>query len=332
MTDTTTKVRAHYSPTDLTGRIRSALATTTPEGQTLTASQLAPLDQFHIRGILATAELATAAGIEPSTRVLDLGCGIGGPARYLAATFGCKVTGVDLSPAFIDAATYLTARCALSDRVSFHVGDALHLPFEDAAFDTVFLQHVAMNIENRLALYAEVRRVLTPGGQFVTYDLVLRDGDVVYPTPWARDASTSFLLSETGTRVALEQAGFKAALWRDDTQTALDWFKTAMAGSPPNGLSLGVVMGPDFAATTGNLARNLRRTASACCPPSLPASRLRVGRIFTSAPFCRSRAWCFTPRTLSCQKVEVHPASLERGDAHNSVDPGEHIGGRRRQQ
>jgi SAM-dependent methyltransferase len=258
MADTTTKVRAHYSPTNLTGRIKSALATIAPEGQPLTVSQLAPLDQFHTRGILATAELATAAGIEPSTCVLDLGCGIGGPARYLAATFGCKVTGVDLSPGFIDAATYLTARCGLSDRVSFHVGDALHLPFEDAAFDTVFLQHVAMNIGDRPALYAEVRRVLTPGGQFVSYDLVLRDGNVVYPVPWARDASTSFLLSEAGTRIALEQAGFKVALWRDDTQTALDWFKAAMAGSPPSGLSLGVVMGPDFAATTGNLARNLR--------------------------------------------------------------------------
>ena len=257
MTDTTTKVRAHYNPTNLTERLRSALATITTEEQRLTISQLAPLDQFHIRGVLATAELATAAGVEPSTRVLDLGCGIGGPARYLAATFGCKVTGVDLSPAFIDAAIYLTARSELSDRVSFQVGDALHLPFEDASFDAVFLQHVAMNIEDRPALYAEARRVLTPGGQFVTYDLVLRDGNVVYPVPWARDASTSFLLNEADTRTALEQAGFKVALWRDDTQTALDWFKAAMTSSPPSGLNLGVVMGPDFAAITGNLARNL---------------------------------------------------------------------------
>ena len=258
MTDTTTRVRAHYNPPNLTDRIRLALAATTPEEQTLTVSQLAPLDQFHVRGVLATAELATAAGIEPSTRVLDLGCGIGGPARYFAATFGCKVTGVDLSPAFIDAALYLTARSELSDRVSFQVGDALHLPFEDASFDALFLQHVAMNIEDRPALYAEAARVLTPGVHFVTYDLVLREGNVVYPVPWARDASTSFLRSEAETRAALEQAGFKVALWRDDTQTALDWFKTAMTSSPPNGLSLGVVMGPEFTATTGNLARNLR--------------------------------------------------------------------------
>jgi SAM-dependent methyltransferase len=263
MTDTTTKVREHYSARGLTDRIKSALAMITPEEQTLTVTQLAPLDQFHTRGVLATAELASAAGLEPSTRVLDLGCGIGGPARYLAATFGCKVTGVDLSPSFIDTATYLTARCGLSDRVTFQVGDALDQPFEDAAFDTVFLQHVAMNIKDRVALYAEVRRILAPGGQFVTYDLVLRDGDVVYPAPWARDASTSFLLSDGDTRTALEQAGFKAVLWRDDTQTALDWFKATMAGAPtsglsPGALSLGVVMGPDFPAMISNLARNLR--------------------------------------------------------------------------
>lgn len=257
MTDITTRVREHYSATDLTNRIKSVLATIVPGDQKLTVAQLAPLDQFHTRGILATTELADAAELAPSMRVLDLGCGIGGPARYLAATFGCRVTGIDLSPGFVAAATYLTARCELSDRVNFQIGDALHLPFEGAAFDTVFLQHVAMNIEDRAALYAEVNRVLTPKGRFVIHDLVLRDGDVVYPVPWARDASTSFLLNVDDTRTALEQAGFKAVLWRDDTQSTLDWFRAAMASSP-NGPSLGAVMGSDFPAIIGNLARNLR--------------------------------------------------------------------------
>jgi SAM-dependent methyltransferase len=253
-----TKVREHYSATGLTDRIKSALATIAPEGQTLTVAQLAPLDQFHTRGILATAELALAAGLEPSSRVLDAGCGIGGPARYIAVTIGCKVTGVDLSPGFIDAATYLTARCGLSDRVTFRVGDVLHLPFEDSAFDTVFLQHVAMNVEDRAALYAEVRRNLAPGGRLATYDLVLRDGDVVYPAPWARDVSSSFLLSEADTLTALEEAGFKAVLWRDDTATALDWFKAAMSSPPQSGPNLGVVMGPEFPTMIGNLASNIR--------------------------------------------------------------------------
>jgi ubiquinone/menaquinone biosynthesis C-methylase UbiE len=256
MTNSTTKVREHYSATGLTDRIKSVFTTIAPEGQILTVAQLAPLDQFHIRGALATAELAASAGLDPSTRVLDLGCGIGGPARYLAATYGCKVTGVDLSPSFIDAAIYLTGRCGLSDRVSFQIGDALHLPHDDGAFDAVFLQHVAMNVEDRNGLYREMHRILAPGGRVAIFDLVLRDGDVVYPAPWARDASTSFLLSEDDTRIALERAGFKAVLWRDDTQTAIEWFK-AMAGSPPNGLNLSVVIGPDFPAITRNLARNI---------------------------------------------------------------------------
>jgi SAM-dependent methyltransferase len=257
MIDHTATVREHYSAGGLINRIKSALTTIAPDGQPLTVDELAPLDQFHLRGMLATAELASASELKPSTRVLDVGCGIGGPARFLAGTFGCVVTGVDLSPGFIDTAIYLTSRCQLSDRVTFQVGDALHLPFEEAAFDAAFLQHVAMNVEDRTTLYAEVHRILTQGGRFATYDLVRGKGDVKYPVPWARDASTSFLLSEPDTRKALEQAGFTHILWRDDTDIALDWLKTSMAGPPSNRLSLGMVMGPDFREMTGNLARNL---------------------------------------------------------------------------
>lgn len=257
MIDATARVREHYNASGLIDRIKSALTTIVPDGQLLTIDELAPLDQFHIRGMLATSELANAAGLEPSTRVLDVGCGIGGPARSLAAIFGCKVTGIDLSPVFIDAATYLTARSGLSDRITFQVGDALHLPFEDAAFDAVFLQHVAMNIQDRGDLYTEVSRILAPGGRFATYDLVLGEGNVAYPLPWARDASTSFLLTEGDTRIALEQGGFMPIFWRNDTEIALEWFKMTMGGSPPNGLNLGVVMGSDFREMASNLARNL---------------------------------------------------------------------------
>ena len=258
MTDITTRVRQHYSAPGFIDRIKPALATLAPDDQRLTVAQLAPVDQFHLRGILATSELAAAARIDASTRVLDLGCGIGGPARFLAATFGCRVTGLDLSPGFIEAATYLTERCGLSDRVSFQTGDALHLPFENEVFDTVFLQHVAMNIENRPALYAEVRRALASGGRLATYDLVRNEGEAIYPVPWARDASTSFLRSDADTRTALEEAGFRAILWIDDTDPVLDWFKAVTAGPASPGPNLGLVMGPEFGAATANLARNLR--------------------------------------------------------------------------
>jgi SAM-dependent methyltransferase len=151
MIDHFARVREHYSGSGLVNRIKSALTTIVPDGQLLTVDELAPLDQFHIRGMFATAELASAAGVEPSTHVLDIGCSIGGPARTVAATFRCNVIGVDLSPGFIEVAIYLTARSGLSDRVTFQVGNAVHLPFEDAAFNVVFLQHVAMNIADRAA-------------------------------------------------------------------------------------------------------------------------------------------------------------------------------------
>jgi len=258
MTKNLDSVRAHYDGPGLIDRIKAALAPIASDGESLTVAQLAMLDQFHTRGILATAELAGVADLQAGDQVLDLGCGVGGPARYLAAIFGCHVTGIDISPSFIEAADYLTARCGLQELVSFRVGDALHLPFDDGSFDSVFLQHVAMNISDRAALYAEVRRLLRAGGNFAIYDVVLKDGDVVYPAPWAHDASTSFLLSAEDTRSELETAGFKATLWRDDTQTALDWFAATTANLPPAGPNLGVIMGPKFAASAGNLGRNIR--------------------------------------------------------------------------
>lgn len=258
MSDAINQVRAHYNPSGLTGRIQAAVGALAPDDQPLTVAQLAPMDQFHTRGIQATVELAAAAGLTSGTRVLDLGCGLGGPARYLAQSFGCPVTGLDLSPAFIEAAAYLTARCGLSGQVTFQAGNALQLPFADGSFDAVFLQHVVMNIEDRAALYAQVRRVLAPAGKLATYDLVLRAGDLVYPVPWARDPSGSFLLSGEDTRAALDSCGFQALTWRDDTPLALEWLKSSAQAPPPGGLSPGIAVGEDFPAMVGNLGRNLR--------------------------------------------------------------------------
>ena len=259
MSDARTKIRVHYDAIGLIDRVKVTLDTIAPENQQLTISQLAPVDHFHVRGILATADLADAARLSPSMRVLDLGCGIGETARYLAGIVGCTVVGVDLSPAFIDVATYLTVRCGLSDRLTFQVGDALRIPFQAASFDAVFLHHVAMNIKDRGALYAEVRRILKPEGRFAIHDLVLRDGDVLYPTPWAHDASTSFLLREGETRAALEQAGFRAVRWSDDTKITLDWFDSLKASPSASELNSQVVRGPDYPTKLNNVAQNLRQ-------------------------------------------------------------------------
>src|SRR5262249_54389677 len=148
--------------------------------------QLGALDQFHTRGLAATDELAKLAGITAEMSVLDVGSGVGGPARFLAATYdGCRVTGVDLSEPFVEAARYLTERTGQSGRVWFETASALELPFDDGDFDVVLLQHVAMNISDRARLYREIRRVLKSGGRFAIYDVVSNGGEPHYPVPWA---------------------------------------------------------------------------------------------------------------------------------------------------
>lgn len=254
---TTDKVRAHYDRDDLTERLRVALLAFGDESQTLTPEQLGPLDQFHTRGLAATADLARSTGISESDLVLDVGSGLGGPARYIAQTYGCEVIGVDLSPSFTQASRYLTARTGQSDKVTFETANALDLPFTPQRFDLVMLQHVAMNIANRDALYTEIRRVLKTGGRFATFDVVKVSGEPHYPVPWARTPDTSFILDADETRAAIEAAGFRTRVWQDDTAAATAWFEKIRAGGAPAGPNLGLVLGPDFPGITGNLGRSL---------------------------------------------------------------------------
>jgi SAM-dependent methyltransferase len=257
MTDILDGVRDHYRATDLTERLKTALVAFGPETQRLMPQQLAALDQFHTLGLAATAELAKLAGITAAMSVLDVGSGVGGPARFCAATYGCRVTGVDLSESFVDAARYLTKRTGQNGQVSFETASALDLPFSDGPFDVVLLQHVAMNISDRARLYRQIRRVLKAGGRFATFDAVLNSGEPHFPLPWARTPATSFLLTAAATRDAIEPAGFRALAWRDDTDAAKAWFAQLRASGPPPAPNLGVVMGPDIAQLAANLGRNL---------------------------------------------------------------------------
>jgi sarcosine/dimethylglycine N-methyltransferase len=257
MTDLLDGVRDHYRATGLTERLKVALTAFGPEAQRLAPEQLGALDQFHTRGLAATAELAKLAGITADTSVLDVGSGVGGPARFLAATYGCWVTGVDLSEPFVDAARYLTERTGQSGQVSFQTANALELPFEDGRFNVVLLQHVAMNISDRVRLYREIWRVLKSGGTFATFDVVLNSGEPLYPLPWARTPATSFLLTAAATRQAIEPAGFRTLTWQDDTEAAKAWIAKLRASGPPPSPNLGIVTGPDFAQLSANLGRSL---------------------------------------------------------------------------
>ncbi|WFU09231.1 methyltransferase domain-containing protein [Rhizobium sp. CB3090] len=257
MTDNLDGVRDHYHAIGLTERLKAALAILGPEDQRLTPRQLGALDQFHTRGLAATAELGELAEISADMSVLDVGSGVGGPARFLAAAHGCRVAGIDLSEPFVNAAHYLTERTGQTGQVSFQTASALELPFESDSFDVVLLLHVAMNIADRARLYREIRRVVKSGGRFAIYDIVLNSGEPHYPVPWARTPATSFLLTAAATREAIESAGFRTLVWQDSIEAARAWIAELRESGPPPSPNLGLVMGPDFAQLTANLGRSL---------------------------------------------------------------------------
>ena len=244
----TEQVAQHYSTGGVLERILAALQQAGKDIDHLTIDDLAPVDEFHSRRRLATQELAAMLAPAATDAVIDIGSGLGGPSRYLAATRGCRVSGIDLTPAFVAAATALTTRTCLSDRVDFRVGSALALPFADASFDCAWSQNVAMNIADRARYYAEMARVLRPGGRVAIQDVAAGNGAALdFPVMWADRAEISFLRTPDETRTLLEAAGFRVLHWVDNTAAAI----AEAAAEPPGGASppiLGIhlVTGPGF--------------------------------------------------------------------------------------
>lgn len=219
---------------------------------------LTPVEEFHTLGRAATEALAAAAALTAADRVLDVGCGIAGPARFLARTFGCPVTGVDLSAEFVDVARDLNQRVGLGDAIEVRQADALELPFDDAGFDVVWTQHVAMNIADKPALYREFARVLAPAGRLAFLDFVAGPHQPIhFPVPWADQPGRSFLEPADTVHAAVDTAGFTVKQWEDLSAPALAWF-SSMAASPPAPSPLGLhLLVPDFRTKVANLRRNL---------------------------------------------------------------------------
>lgn len=254
-------IQKYYSPDDLYERIVEGLGRLGKDLSSLTLDDLQPVDEFHIRGDAATRELIRLSGFTPDMHILDVGCGIGGSTRRLAHETGCRVTGVDLSEAYIDTAQRLTALLNLQERVSFHAASALDLPFDDDSFDGVWSLQMNMNVADKAAWLKETFRVLKPGGRAVFYEVCGdADGSQHFPVPWAQNASMSFLVPPASFRELLESAGFEIAVWKDRTELARQAFAGAREPVGEADLPvLGVYMlvGRDIPTKAYNLSRNL---------------------------------------------------------------------------
>jgi SAM-dependent methyltransferase len=249
-------VQQQYAAGDVWARIESAIRAEGKDPAHLSLDDLAQLEEFHIGGRQASVELAEMAGFAPGTQVLDVGAGLGGPARLLASRFGCLVTAIDLTEEYCRAAEMLNQSTGLADRVTVRQANALDLPFGDGEFDGAWTQHASMNIEDKGRLYAEIRRVLGLGGIFALHDVHAGPAQpIVFPVPWADSSAVSFLATPEQTRAAVSAAGFEAIEWRDRTQEAIDFFKAWAGASQRPGLGVHIYV-PDLAQKSRNQVDN----------------------------------------------------------------------------
>lgn len=238
-------VAAHYGRADLGATILEALAKAGGDPEAPTLDELAPVDEFHTAGRVTTVKALNMMPLSSGMHVLDAGCGIGGTSRYLAGEYGCRVTGLDLTPEYIDVARMLTMRVGLSGQCEFVQGSVLEMPFDDGSFDAAVTFHVAMNIEDRAGFYGELARVMKSGATLCVFDVM--QGPVqgmFYPVPWAETETTSFLKSVDETRTLLADAGFSVTAEDNLKAFAQHFFEEAFAkmaaagGPPPVGLHL----------------------------------------------------------------------------------------------
>ncbi len=256
----------HYSQGGLLARLEANLRKDGVDPARPTLEELAPYDHFHGRGLEATGDMANRLPVSAKDRILDIGSGLGGPARYMARRFGCRVSGIDLTAEFCEVARLLTARLGLEDGVSFDEGDALAMSFEDAAFDGAYSMNVSMNIADKRALYREIHRVLKPGAWLCLSEVAQGPGgEPEYPLPWAATASSSFLATPETTRADLEASGFSIESLRDTSSEARDFAARSRAiveagGKPPHRavmLALGE-RAREAVANTGRAAKERR--------------------------------------------------------------------------
>jgi SAM-dependent methyltransferase len=256
------EVLMHYNRGNLLARLNAALMEDGFDPDHLSMEALAPYDQFHGRGLEATLEIAGLMQAGPADHILDIGSGIGGPARYFANRFGCRVTGIDLTPEFYDVARHLTRLLDLEDRITFELGDALVMPFSDASFDGAYSMNVSMNIADKSAFYHEIHRVLKPGAWLALAEVAKGEGgNLDYPTPWAASARTSFLATPEETQRGLFGAGFDVIRLRSTLKEALAFSARSRAmverGEKPPHRAVMLIHGEIASQAMANMSRGL---------------------------------------------------------------------------
>jgi ubiquinone/menaquinone biosynthesis C-methylase UbiE len=227
----------------------------------ITREEITQVDEFHVRGAAVSVELAEEAGFDKNTRVLDVGCGIGGPARMLAAIFGCKVTGIDITEEFIRTAKLLSRETGLDEQTEFITGNALQLPFNNESFDVVWTQHAQMNIKDKGTFYSEICRVLKKAGRFIYYDIFSINHETLYfPVPWAMNRSLSFLMTINELNGLLTELGLLEITAKDETMEAIQFFremKERSAKEDQPGPGMYILMGKNTNEMLAGLVRNI---------------------------------------------------------------------------
>ncbi len=268
-------VTDHYAHGGLLAAFEAAVRAAGKTTRDVTIDDLAPADEFHVGGRRASVHLIDLLEFSPADHVLDVGCGIGGTARFAADRYGSRVSGLDLTPEFVEAGNAICGWVGLKDRVQLHQGSALDMPFAGDSFDGGYMMHVGMNIEAKADLFAEVHRALKPGCRFGIYDVMRTGGgELSYPLPWAGEANASFVTAPEDYEQALSRAGFEIVAQNDRGDFALSFFKelrVAAATAGPQPIGMHIVLGETAAAKVKNLVASL--TAGNIAPVEVIAEK-----------------------------------------------------------